>query len=306
MSDAPPLHAATPTAGASPASTAPQVAKPAAGEVPQAPAVQARQPRRPVMRRVSPSQKLMLAAFAWLDERFRIRAYIDTLSDIYYEMNMQFPRSHVERYRLRSIWYWYPLYSLGSLSFLAFNIATISGVLLALYYIPSNAACDPTSPAACEPGVSLAWQSVSYIMTQVPFGTMLRSIHFWSAMVMVSAVVLHMLRVYFTQAYKKPRELNWLLGVGLFGVTILLGYSGYLLPWSQLSYWAGTIGLEMSHASPVIGTWLQGFLFGGTVLSQATLTRMYVLHIFLFPAIAFGLMIVHMLIVWLQGIAEPH
>lgn len=273
---------------------------------PAAKAGEVRQQRRPVQRKVTPSQKMALAGFAWLDERFRLRAYMDTLKDIYYEMNMQLPRSHVERYKLRSIWYWYPLYSLGSLAFIAFNIALISGVLLALYYVPSTGPCDPELPTMCEEGMSRAWQSLVSIMTEVPFGFMLRAIHFWSAMIMVSAVVLHMLRVYFTQAYKKPREINWLLGVGLFGVTIFLGYTGYLLPWSQLSYWAGTIGLEMAAASPVMGTWLQGFLFGGSILSQATLTRMYVLHIFLFPAIAFGLMIVHMLIVWLQGISEPH
>lgn len=297
--------AASPAGSAQVAKPVPPAAKPAEGEV--------RQQRRPIQRKVTPSQKMALAGFAWLDERFRLRAYMDTMRDIYYEMNMQFPRSHVERYKLRSIWYWYPLYSLGSLAFIAFNIALISGVLLALYYVPSIAPCDPgtvpgleNAPGCGEPGVSSAWASVSLIMTEVPFGFMLRAIHFWSAMIMVSAVVLHMLRVYFTQAYKKPRELNWLLGVGLFGVTIFLGYTGYLLPWSQLSYWAGTIGLEMAATSPVIGSWLQGFLFGGSVLSQATLTRMYVLHIFLFPAIAFGLMIVHMLIVWLQGIAEPH
>jgi cytochrome b6 len=298
------VRAATPASGASASSPA---AKPVAEQVPKAPAAQMRQARRPVQRRVSPTQKLGLAGFAWLDERFRLRAYMETLTDIYYEMNMQFPRSHVERYKLRSIWYWYPLYSLGSLAFLSFNIALISGVLLALYYVPSTALVNPAATAGSEEAlISQAWSSIVFIMTQVPFGFMLRAIHFWSAMIMVSTVVLHMLRVYFTQAYKKPRELNWLLGVGLFAVTILLGYTGYLLPWSQLSYWAGTIGLEMSAATPILGTWLQGFLFGGSVLSQATLTRMYVYHIFLFPAVALGLMVVHMLIVWLQGIAEPH
>jgi quinol-cytochrome oxidoreductase complex cytochrome b subunit len=303
---------ATPAVPADASTPTPQVAKPVAGAVPKAPATQLAPPkpaRRPVQRRITPSEKMFLATFAWLDERFRIRAYMDTMKDIYYEMNMQLPRSHVEKYKLRSIWYWYPLYSLGSLSFLAFLIATVSGILLALYYVPTVAPCDVALKVVCsasDQSASRAWQSVVYIMTTVPFGFMLRAIHFWSAMVMVSAVVLHMLRVYFTQAYKKPRELNWLIGVGLFGVTIILGYSGYLLPWSQLSYWAGTIGMEMSHASPVIGTWLQGFLFGGTALGQATLTRMYVLHIFLLPAVAFGLMAVHMLIVWLQGIAEPH
>ncbi|HVL87388.1 MAG TPA: cytochrome b N-terminal domain-containing protein [Candidatus Thermoplasmatota archaeon] len=260
--------------------------------------------KRPV-RRVTPSQKMMLAAFAWLDERFRLRDYTDVMKDFYYEMNLALPRSHTEKYKLRSIWYWYPLYSLGSVSLLAFLVAVVSGVLLALYYVPSQA----PAPGWDDPNVSVAWASVIYIMTEVPFGYMLRSIHFWSAMIMVAAVFLHMMRVYFTQAYKKPRELNWLVGLGLFGVTILLGYTGYLLPWSQLSLWAGTIGLEMSAASPIIGKYLQAILFGGTAFNPALnvpLTRMYVLHIFLLPAAAFGLIVVHLVIVWLQGIAEPH
>jgi quinol-cytochrome oxidoreductase complex cytochrome b subunit len=252
-------------------------------------------------RKVTLFEKAFLITFAWLDERLRIRAYMDDLKDFYYGLNMQFPRSHTEKYKLRSIWYWYPLYSFGSISFIAFIVATVSGIVLALYYIPSTA---PKTVMGFE--ASEAWGSVVDIMINVPFGFMIRAIHFWSAMVMVSAVVLHMIRVYFTQAYKKPRELNWLIGVGLFGVTILLGYSGYLLPWSQLSFWAGRIGLEMSLASPVIGNWLAGMLFGGLELSQATVTRMYVLHIFLLPAVAFGLMILHMTLVWMQGIAEPH
>lgn len=277
----------------------------AAGTAPQGPG-EARLGRKRPVRRVTPSQRLMLSGFAWIDERFRIREYMDVMKDFYYEMNMQFPRSHVEKYKLRSIWYWYPLYSLGSIALLSFLIATISGVLLALYYVPSQAIAPTPNE---DPNVTVAWASVVYIMTEVPFGYMLRAVHFWSAMVMVSAVFLHMMRVYFTQAYKKPRELNWLIGVGLFGMTILLGYTGYLLPWSQLSLWAGTIGLEMSAATPIIGKYMQALMFGGTAFNPALnvpLTRMYILHIFILPAAAFGLMIVHMLIVWLQGIAEPH
>jgi quinol-cytochrome oxidoreductase complex cytochrome b subunit len=135
---------------------------------------------------------------------------------------------------------------------------------------------------------------------------MIRAVHFWSAMVMVSAVVLHMVRVYFTQAYKKPREINWLIGVILFFFTLGLGYTGYLLPWSQLSFWAGRIGLEMSLASPVVGKWMAGLLFGGVELSGATVVRMYILHVLVLPLLTFGAAITHVLIVWWQGIAEPH
>ncbi|MFA5861909.1 MAG: cytochrome b N-terminal domain-containing protein, partial [Candidatus Thermoplasmatota archaeon] len=139
-------------------------------------------------------------------------------------------------------------------------------------------------------------------------GFMVRSIHFWSAMIMVAAVFLHMLRVYFTQAYKKPRELNWLMGVGLMLVTLALGYSGYILPWSQLSYWAGTIGNEMAASSPpaIFGRTISAFLFAEEYGSQQTITRMYFLHVVLLPIVAAALIGLHIALVWIQGIAEPH
>ena len=180
--------------------------------------------------------------YAWLDERFRIRNVGRVLGDFYMQINMQLPRSHTEKYKLRSIWYWYPMYTLGSLALLSFIIAAISGMLLTLWYVPSTAEVVTTKYGAFGLNPSEAWVSVAQIMLEIPFGFMVRAIHFWSAMIMVAAVFLHMLRVYFTQAYKKPRELNWLLGVALMLITLALGYSGYILPWSQLSYWAGTIG----------------------------------------------------------------
>lgn len=251
--------------------------------------------------RPGPIAKALLATFAWIDERFRIRNYVDKLQHFYYQLNLELPRSHTEKYKLRVIWYWYPLYTLGSLAFLAFIFATISGILLTFYYVPSTAAATVAGHEATE-----AWASVVVIMTEVPLGFMIRAVHFWSAMVMVAAVVLHMARVYFTQAYKKPREINWLLGVVLMLLTLGLGYSGYLLPWSQLSFWAGRIGLEMSLASPVIGKWLAGLMFGGVELGQETITRMYILHVLLLPILTFGAAVAHVAIVWWQGIAEPH
>jgi quinol-cytochrome oxidoreductase complex cytochrome b subunit len=259
-------------------------------------------------KRVTLGQKLALRTYGWLDERFRIRNIADKIGDFYLQINMQFPRSHTEKYKLRSIWYWYPMYTLGSLALLAFIIATISGILLTLWYVPSTAPVDTTKYGNFGLPPSEAWVSVAQIMLEIPFGFMIRAIHFWSAMVMVAAVFLHMLRVYFTQAYKKPRELNWLLGVGLMLTTLALGYSGYILPWSQLSYWAGTIGNEMAASSPpaIFGRTVSAFLFAEEYGSQQTVTRMYFLHVVALPIIAAALIGLHIALVWIQGIAEPH
>jgi len=143
-------------------------------------------------------------------------------------------------------------------------------------------------------------------MGQLNLGYFLRSVHRWAAQIMVAAVFLHMLRVYFTGAYKEPRELNWLIGIVLISLTLVFGYTGYLLPWSQLSYWAGQIGVEMSLSIPLIGEWVAQLMFGGFTLSQATLQRMYILHVFFLPFITTAVIAVHIGIVWMQGIAEPH
>lgn len=258
---------------------------------------------------VTMGQRAALRVYAWMDERFRIRNVAEALGAFYMQINMQLPRSHTEKYKLRSIWYWYPMYTLGSLSLLAFIIATISGVILTFWYVPSTAVV-PTDVYGRFGGVqpTEAWVSVAQIMLEIPFGFMVRAVHFWSAMIMVAAVFLHMLRVYFTQGYKKPRELNWLLGVLLMLVTLALGYSGYILPWSQLSYWAGTIGNEMAASSPpaIFGRTVAALMFAEEYGSQQTLTRMYVLHVVLLPLIAFALIALHITLVWIQGIAEPH
>lgn len=244
-----------------------------------------------------------LKAWAWLEDRFLLRQFRRGFREFLLRTNMQFPVSHTERYNLRIIWYWYPLYTLGSLALLSFLGTLLSGVILALYYTPSNA---PAVVAGYDPSITtVAWKSVVDIY-DLPFGFMIRQIHFWTAMVMVAAVCLHLLRVYFTQAYKKPREVNWLIGILLLILTLGLGYTGYLLPWSQLSFWAGRIGLEMALATPLIGEWVAGLIFGGTALGAATLVRMYILHVFILPATILAVIGIHILIVWIQGIAEPH
>jgi len=240
-----------------------------------------------------------LTVLMWLDKRLRIVDYLEILENLYYKVNMQMPKSHTEQYGLdNKFWYWYPLYALGSFSTLAYIVAAISGALLGFYYAPaaSGAAGNPT----------IAYDSITMIMTEINFGFMLRSIHRWSAQVMVAAVFLHMLRVYFTGAYKEPRELNWLIGIVLISLTLLFGYTGYLLPWDQLAFWAGQIGVEMALSIPLIGEWAAQLIFGGFTPNPATLQRMYILHVFFLPFIVTTLIAVHIAIVWMQGIAEPH
>jgi len=250
---------------------------------------------------LSPVEKGYLVTLIWLDKRLRIVDYLELLEDLYYKVNMQMPKSHTEQYNLdNKFWYWYPLYALGSFSTLAYVIAAISGALLGFYYSPSTAA------AAGDTSGTVAYASITFIMTELNFGFLLRSLHRWSAQVMVAAVFLHMLRVYFTGAYKEPRELNWIIGIVLISLTMVFGYTGYLLPWDQLAFWAGQIGVEMSLSIPLAGEWVAQLLFGGFTLSQSTLQRMYILHVFFLPFIATAVIAIHIGIVWMQGIAEPH
>ncbi len=242
-------------------------------------------------------EKTYLMSLIWLDKRFRIVDYLELLEDMYYKINLQMPKSHTEQYNLdNKFWYWYPLYALGSFSVIAYLVAAVSGALLGFYY----------APATGTDGDPIAYETIVAIMKDLNFGFMLRSIHRWAAQVMVAAVFLHMLRVYFTGAYKEPREVNWIIGVILLSLTMLFGYTGYLLPWNQLAFWAGQIGVEMSLAVPIVGEWTAQLLFGGFSLGQPTLQRMYILHVFVLPFVVTALIAIHIGIVWMQGIAEPH
>ena len=211
-------------------------------------------PRKDILRAVETSsggmglaEKSFLWAFSWLDTRFRIQDYWGMSRDAYHSMHRQMPLTHAEQYKLRIIWYWYPLYCLGGISFLAFIILVISGTILGFYYVPGgDLNSDPTP----------AYASMEFIMVELPFGYIMRSIHHWGTHFMVASVFLHMCRVYFTGAYRNPRELNWLIGVALMFFTIFFGYSGYLLPWDSLAFGAATIGTNMANSTPLIGDWM--------------------------------------------------
>jgi quinol-cytochrome oxidoreductase complex cytochrome b subunit len=184
------------------------------------------------------------------------------------------------------------LHVFGSLSLLLFISQTITGILLLIYYRPTPEA---------------AHASIKYITAEVHFGWLYRQIHAWGATLMILAVVLHMIRTYFSGAYKKPRELTWVTGVLIFIGTITFGFTGYLLPWNQIAFWATTVGTESANKVPLIGSWLQYFLRGGDAVTGETLSRFFVVHVIILPWILTGLIAIHLFLMRLNNLStlEP-
>ena len=248
-------------------------------------------------------RRLNRTVFGWLKDRFPTVPYADLTRKVGETIQRQVPRSHAEKYELKTIWYWYPLYCLGGISFIAFIILTITGIVLGFYYIPDGTVSRTSQLEYTNP----AYESLVKIMNEVPLGFIMRGVHHWGAHIMIAAVFLHMCRVYFTGAYKKPRELNWLLGVALLFLTLGFGYTGYLLPANDLSQAAATIGMGMARSVPYLGDLQALIVFGGTDITVTNyVLRMYWYHVFILPFLVIGLMLVHMALVWIQGVAEPH
>lgn len=181
-------------------------------------------------------------------------------------------------------------YCLGGITFLLFIVLAITGVLLAFYYVPSP---------------DHAYDNVKAISTTVPFGWFIRRLHRLAAHGMVITVFLHMLRVYFTGAYKPPRQLNWIVGVILLILTLAFSFTGYLLPWDQLAYWAITIGTEMAKDVPIVGRPILLLLRGGEEVAAPALLRFYTLHVFILPAVVAIFIGIHLWRVRKQGISGP-
>lgn len=167
---------------------------------------------------------------------------------------------------------------LGGLSFFLFIVLTITGIFLMFVYRPTEAQAYPDMQA---------------MMTSVAFGTLVRNMHRWGAHLMVISVFLHMARVFYHGAYKSPREFNWVIGVQLLMLTLLLSFTGYLLPWDQLSLWAVTVGTNMMGYTPVFGREMRFVLLGSTEISTNTLLRWYVLHVIMLPFVAVIFMAIH-------------
>jgi cytochrome b6 len=181
-------------------------------------------------------------------------------------------------------------YYLGGMTLFFFGIQVATGILLMLYYRPS---------------ASEAFESVEFIMTTVPFGWLIRSIHAWSANLMVLFGVLHLVSVYLTKAYRPPRELTWVSGCVLFLLVLGFGFSGYLLPWNKLSFFATKVGTGIAGSLPGIGEWLLEFLRGGERVSGGTLSRFYGWHVAILPAVTTLVLGLHLLLVQLQGMSVP-
>lgn len=156
------------------------------------------------------------------------------------------------------------------------------------------------------PDIENAWKSVYYLQTQVAHGQIVRGMHHWGASVVIVMLLLHTLRVFFQGAYKKPRELNWMVGVLLFFVMLGLGFTGYLLPWDNKAYFATQVGLQMAEQVPFVGEYILTLLAGDpNIVGAQTLTRFFAIHVFFLPAALFGLLAVHFLLIRRQGIAGP-
>jgi quinol-cytochrome oxidoreductase complex cytochrome b subunit len=168
---------------------------------------------------------------------------------------------------------------LGLISLYLFLILIATGVLLMFYYVPAT---------------DYAYQNMKDLEFVVTAGLVLRNMHRWAAHLMVLFVVLHMCRVFYTGAYKRPREFNWVLGVMLFLLTLALSFTGYLLPWDQLAYWAITVGTSIAGYAPVIGQKLKFMFLGGHVVGESALIRFYVLHVVVLPLAAVMLIAVHL------------
>jgi cytochrome b6 len=184
---------------------------------------------------------------------------------------------HPVKVRERAIRFTYTFY-LGVITFSLFVVLVVTGVLLMLYY---------------QPAIPNAYQNMKDLQYVVSNGMFLRNMHRWAAHLMVIAVFLHMLRVFYKGAYRRPREFNWVIGVFLLLLTLLLSYTGYLLPYDQLSYWAVTVGANIVKYVPVVGKSIRFLVLGGNEIGEYTLVRFYVLHCVILPVIMTSLIGLH-------------
>jgi ubiquinol-cytochrome c reductase cytochrome b subunit len=181
-------------------------------------------------------------------------------------------------------------YVLGSATLTAFVVQVVTGVALAMAYTPSTES---------------AYQSLQFISTQAPLGSVIRGMHYWGAAAMVVLIVLHACRVFLMGSFKYPREVNWLTGAVLLLLTLAMAFSGQLLRWDQTAYWSVSVAAAQAERTPLIGNWLGHVVIAGDVIGGATLTRFFATHVFLIPALLFGLIGVHLYLVIKDGISEP-
>lgn len=215
--------------------------------------------------------RVSLAIITWLDNRYQLGKLSQAL------LHVHIPRKAKTFY-------------LGGITLFLFIEQVITGALLVLYYQPTPAD---------------AYDSVLFIMSNVQFGWLVRSMHAWGANLMVVFCILHLLRIYFQGVYKPPREMTWGVGVALLGITLMFGFTGYLLPWDQRAFWATTVGSEIAGAVPGIGAWLLRVIRSGTEITEHTLSRFFGVHVLFLPLSLALLLGIHLTMIHQQGIANP-
>jgi len=220
-----------------------------------------------------PWKPLATRAVEWIDERYELSPVLSKLA-----------AKPVPRFAMK---WWY---CLGGITAFLFVVQGLTGIMLSFYY----------KPTAAE-----AYTSIQYIESQVRFGAAIRMIHHWAANGMIVICLAHMMRVFIMGAYKKPRELNWISGVVLLVLTLLFGFTGYLLPWDQRAYWATTVGTDIGGAVPAVGNLILVLLRVGWDVGEATLGRFYGLHIIVAPLLTLAFMLAHFMMIRKLGIQRP-
>ncbi len=211
--------------------------------------------------------------YNWLDERYDLTPLIE------------FARHKKVPVHEHTIWYY-----MGGVTLFLFLIQIFTGILLSMYY---------------QPGPDSSYESLRFLLTKVRFGWLIRSIHSWSANLMIFFAFVHMFSTFFTRAYKKPRELTWVTGFILLSLSMAFGFSGYLLPWNELAFFATKVGTEIVGAVPVVGPIIMKVLRGGSDVTGATIYRFYAIHITLLPALFMLVLALHLVFVQKHGMSEP-
>src|SRR3990172_4486697 len=210
---------------------------------------------------------------AWIEERIDL------------EPLREFMRHKTVPRHRHSHWYY-----LGGMTLFLYLIQVVTGILLLLYYQPSESA---------------AFESVRFVMTQVRFGWLIRSVHGWCSNLLIAVAFAHMFSTFFLKSYRKPRELTWLSGMFLLFLMLGFGFSGYLLPWNTLSYFATMVGTNIAGQLPLLGESLLRFLRGGENVTGSTLTRFFGFHVAILPALTGILLALHLWLIQKQGMSLP-
>ncbi len=211
--------------------------------------------------------------WTWLDQRVGLA-----------ELEKLVKKKEIPVHR-HTLWYYF-----GGMTLFLFMVQVLTGILLLFYYRPS---------------AEEAYESVQFLMAEVEFGWLVRSIHSWAANLMIFTLFLHLFSVLLLKAYRPPREVTWLSGIGLMGVAMGFGFTGYLLPWNELAYFATKVGTEITGVVPVIGPFLGRLLRGGDEVTGATLTRFYGIHVAVLPALIMALLGLHLFLVQKHGMSVP-